>query len=325
MLNTRLALLELAAGHDLDAGKLAGLWRIARFGEEPAHLIYWTKRGLAMLGAALGGLGLIFWVAANWGALSRTGHFALLQGFMLAMFVGAALLPAARQALSLLALLAVGGLLAYFGQTYQTGADVWQLFAVWALAGLPLCIAARSDTVWSAWVAIAAVAVARWDYAHAGYAFNQELPDVHVHAIAWILELALPLLLSKRIGRYAGAGSWAFATAVTLSTLVVSTTAVIGLFADSIAPLFWLGLLLLAFAAALLASPHYFDIYSLSVVSLELNVLIVGALAHILLSRASDSSAGVLFLLALLAAGLLAVTLRSIQQLSRKYAGGEHE
>lgn len=325
MLNTRLALLELAAKHDLDAGKLASLWRIARFGEEPAQLIYWAKRGLAMVGAALGGLGLLFWVAANWGSLSRTGHFALLQGFTLAMFVGAALLPAARQALSLVALLAVGGLLAYFGQTYQTGADVWQLFAVWALVGLPLCVAARSDTVWSAWVVVAAVAIARWDYAHSGYAFNQELPTVHVHALAWILELALPLLLSKRGRRYVGAGSWAYATAVTLSTLVVSATALIGLFANSIAPSFWLGLLLLVFAAALLASPHYFDIFSLSVVSLELNVLIVGALAHVLLSREYDVSAGTLLLLALLAAGLLAITLRLIQQLSRKYAGGEHE
>lgn len=325
MLNTRLALLELAARHDLDAAKLAGLWRIARFGEEPAHLIYWTKRGLAMLGAGLGGLGLIFWVAANWSALSRTGHFALLQGFTLAMFVGAALLPAARQAISLAALLAVGGLLAYFGQTYQTGADAWQLFAMWALAGLPLCVAARSDAVWSAWVVVAAVAVARWDYAHSGYAFNQEVPTVHVHAIAWILELALPLLLSKRIGRYTGAGGWAFATAVTLSTLVVSTTAVIGLFASSIAPYFWLGLLLLAFAGALFASSRYFDVYSLSLVSLELNVLIVGALAHILLQAQHSTSAATLFLLALLAAGLLAATLRLIQQLALKYAGDPHE
>ena len=43
--------------------------------------------------------------------------------------------------LGLLALLGIGGLFAYFGQTHQTGADPWQLFALWAALVLPLRLA----------------------------------------------------------------------------------------------------------------------------------------------------------------------------------------
>ena len=40
---------------------------------------------------------------------------------------------------------ATGALLALFGQTYQTGADVYELFLTWALLGLPLVIAAQLE------------------------------------------------------------------------------------------------------------------------------------------------------------------------------------
>ena len=40
--------------------------------------------------------------------------------------------------MGLLAMLGMGALFAYFGQTYQTGADPWQLFALWAALSLPL-------------------------------------------------------------------------------------------------------------------------------------------------------------------------------------------
>ena len=42
-----------------------------------------------------------------------------------------------------LAFIATGALLALFGQTYQTGADVYELFLTWALLGLPLVVAAQ--------------------------------------------------------------------------------------------------------------------------------------------------------------------------------------
>jgi len=45
----------------------------------------------------------------------------------------------------------IGGLFAYFRQTYQTGADAWQLFALWAALGLPLCLGVGSVVPWAPW------------------------------------------------------------------------------------------------------------------------------------------------------------------------------
>ena len=60
------------------------------------------------------------------------GHTLVVAG------LGAMLLPVWRAPLALLVFLITGGLFASIGQTYQTGADPWQLFALWAALGLPL-------------------------------------------------------------------------------------------------------------------------------------------------------------------------------------------
>ena len=42
----------------------------------------------------------------------------------------------------------LGALLAVYGQTYQTGADPWGLFATWALLILPWAVAACFTPLW---------------------------------------------------------------------------------------------------------------------------------------------------------------------------------
>src|SRR5690606_20369814 len=101
----------------LDARGTQRLQQLAGFDEEPAALRERGALGVAVLGAALGGLGIVFWIAANWASLGRFGRFALLQSVIAATCAGALARPAARAPLSLLALLATGGLFAYFGQT----------------------------------------------------------------------------------------------------------------------------------------------------------------------------------------------------------------
>ncbi|HEY6123036.1 MAG TPA: DUF2157 domain-containing protein, partial [Steroidobacteraceae bacterium] len=58
-----------------------------------------------------------------------------------------------------LAFIATGALLALFGQTYQTGADIYELFLTWALLGLPLVIAAQWSVATAAWVVVLNVAL----------------------------------------------------------------------------------------------------------------------------------------------------------------------
>ena len=88
-----------------------------------------------------GALGMVlsisFFIAFNWNFVGRFTTFASLQ----VIFLGVLGLYWKQQdtnlrskvSLSVLSVL-VGIMLAFFGQTYQTGAGPWQLFAFWALS-----------------------------------------------------------------------------------------------------------------------------------------------------------------------------------------------
>lgn len=151
-MTNRLSLLKLSAQYRLSQPDRARLIEFERFTRRSDDVERAIARGFAVAAAALAGLALIFWVAANWDALGRIGSFALLQAVVVAATIGAIRFARARIALSLVALLGTGGLFAYFGQTYQTGADPWQLFALWSVLCLPLCLGVRHDALWVPWI-----------------------------------------------------------------------------------------------------------------------------------------------------------------------------
>ena len=100
----RQTLLELAAHHRLAPAQAKQLLQLAGLASEPAALARWLPRGVAVLAAALGGLGLVMWIAANWETLGRFGRFGLLQALVLVAGVGAAARLQARAPLALLPL-----------------------------------------------------------------------------------------------------------------------------------------------------------------------------------------------------------------------------
>lgn len=318
-MDLRLALYELAAEHRLDREGLQRLWRLAALDEQPPGAARWLPRGVAVLAAALGGLGIVLWIAANWDTLGRFGRFALLQVFVLVMCLGALWRPTARAPLGLLALLGTGALFAYFGQTYQTGADPWQLFALWAVLTLPLCLAVRSDVLWAPWALIVMTAVSLWVHAHTGHRWRVQPDDLQAHLMGWLAAAALAGALSPLLQRYTGAGPWALRTAATLAVVMVTSTALGGLFHRDIAPHYWLGLVLFALVAAVLALPRCFEVYVLSAVALGWNTLVVVGLVRWLFDRPQHSEPiGSLFLIGLVAAGLLATTVSGVMRLSRR-------
>ncbi len=324
-MNLRLAIYELAAQHQLDAKATSELQQIAGLRSEPARLVYWLPRGLAIFAAALCGLGIIFWIAANWGTLGRFGRFALLQLFFLSCCAGAWWKPSARIALSLLALLSIGALFAYFGQTYQTGADPWQLFAVWGVLALPLCLTIRSDVLWTPWVLVCITGISLWIHAHTSHSWRVEIQDSGIFAIGWCAAFVLVLTVSPLVQRLSGAGPWALRTAVTLMTIMITSTALGGLFQHEVAGLYWWGMIVLVVAAAALASKHVFEIYGLSAVGLGLNVLLVVGLGRVLFHNAhGDQWIGSMLLLGLVAAGLLATTVSVLLRLSRSQNGSQN-
>ncbi|MDR2209008.1 MAG: DUF2157 domain-containing protein [Azoarcus sp.] len=120
----------------------------------------WIERLLLWLGVAALAAGLIFFVAANWSGMGRFGKFALAEAAVVLSLVAYASCARFRygNAALLAASLATGALLALIGQTYQTGADTFELFVVWALLIFPWVLIARLLALWVLWWAILHVA-----------------------------------------------------------------------------------------------------------------------------------------------------------------------
>lgn len=319
-MNLRWALHALADAQGLDDTRRRRLLQLGGAGREPAPLVRTLPRGLAVLAAALVGLGVVMWIAANWEALGRPGRFALLMALVGATGLGAALRPGARAPLGLLAFLGIGGLFAYFGQTYQTGADPWQLFALWAALALPLCLGVRSDVLWAPWSLVVMVGISLWTHAHLGHRWRVEPGDLAVHGWAWLAALATVAALSAPLQRVTGAGAWGLRTAAVLAVVMVSATALGGLFHREVAPHYAVGLLVLVVAAGIGAQRRAFDLFVLSAAALGLNTLLVCGLARLLFRESGGDAIGELLLLGLVAAGLLAGTVSGILRLSRHYA-----
>jgi uncharacterized membrane protein len=115
---------------------------------------------LLVLGAGLVLSGIVSFFAFNWAALGKFTKMALIAASVAACAIGALPRPDTLVARVLLfaASVLVGALLAVFGQTYQTGADPWGLFAVWALLILPWTVAACFTPLWLLWIALIDVA-----------------------------------------------------------------------------------------------------------------------------------------------------------------------
>jgi uncharacterized membrane protein len=278
-------------------------------------------RATAMAAAALAGLGAIFWIAANWDTLGRLGQFALVEAAMVLSGLAAVWRARWRAPLTMLLLLLTGGLLANVGQTYQTGADPWQLFTWWALLGLPLAWWARHDAVWSSWAVVHMTALSLWAHTSAGSVWFSHRPDTLLQLAAWALSLLMVAGFSARARPWTGAGLWSWRLALTLSAMAITSAAMASLFSSGGSPLFLLGLLVLVSGAWLMSQSQHFDLYGLSTVALCLNVLLVLGAAKMLLKGASGDALAAWLILGLLAAGLLGGTVKWILQLARHNGG----
>src|SRR3954466_15805447 len=112
---------------------------------------------LLWLGALLLAAGVIFFFAYNWNDLGRFAKFTLVEipivGALIVLWrIG--LESMSGKVTLLAAALFVGALLALVGQTYQTGADTFELFAAWAVLILPWVLVGRLAALWLVWLGL---------------------------------------------------------------------------------------------------------------------------------------------------------------------------
>ena len=163
-------LIWAAEGH-LTTDALPRALRIAGTLPGPAE---WRRflDGLALwMGAVFLAAAVIFFFAYNWKELGHFTRFGIVE-----LLLAVAVLTSWRLGLErmsgkaalLLATLLAGALLALVGQTYQTGADPWELFATWALFVLPWVAVSRFPPLWLLWLTLVNLAVSLYYHAFAG-------------------------------------------------------------------------------------------------------------------------------------------------------------
>lgn len=286
------------------------------------HAVQRWLQAAALVGAAgLIGFGIVLWIAANWDDFGKLGRFAIVASSVGLSALAAAALQRARAGASLTGVLAIGGLLALTGQTYQTGADPWQLFAIWAALALPWALAARHDAVWALWVAVAATAIPLWGHSEMGIEFLQRATAV---LPMWLASLAVCGLVSPtpRLARWTGETKWSFRLAVAMAVILVSTTAVAALFTGSGAPaVYLLGLVLIIAGAAAFAMMSPFDLPLLAATTLALDALLIcGFSKSVLYGR---ETFGQMLLIGLVSAGIVAASAVALLRIAAIRNSGE--
>ena len=140
----------VVSGH-LAASQLEHALKVTHSVPSPADNLRFLSRVILTFAMLLLCSGVIFFFAYNWDDLSRHSKFAIAQGALIL-----SLLPLLRlnlqqstgQAALFAASLLVGALLALVGQTYQSGADTYELFLAWALLITPWVVLARMPALW---------------------------------------------------------------------------------------------------------------------------------------------------------------------------------
>jgi len=161
-------------------------------------------------------------------------------------------------------------------------------------------------------------AVPLWVQAHTGHQWRIH-PDDSAALLCGALAAAIVVaVLSPAARRITGAGAWSMRTAVTLAVVMVTMTAIGGLFHRPIAPHYAVGVVLLAIAAGVAAMPRSFELYSLSAVALGLDTLLVAGLARLLFEGGRGDGVGTLLFIGIAAATLLAATVSAILKLARR-------
>ncbi len=270
--------------------------------------------GLGILSIAIG---IVFFIAYNWHNFGKFGKFALVEGVLL-LSVSPIVRYEPDSRIGRYALtgasIVVGALWALFGQIYQTGADTWELFAVWGISILPWVVWGRFVPLWLLWVAIVNVSVAlyfgtrRFDLFDLFWSYRQTLLALFVFNL-----FVLGIREFLRPQRFDGSRYFAriVATVIAIVATFLGLDAVTSVSGSDNAPIVSIWIVWFV-AQCALYRVYIRDLYMLSLGCFS--VLIVGItwLGRVLLD-AHMLDAGVFFLLALVlivAAALTATWLR---------------
>ena len=269
-----------------------------------------------MLGAAL-----VFFLAYIWHDLGRFAKFALTETALLLALSAVArigLEATSGKAALLAAAIFTGALLALIGQTYQTGADPFELFAAWALAILPWAIIGRFAALWILWIALLNLAVTLYFQAFHGIFGFVFGPERQLWLLFGLNTLALVLWeLAAASGTAWLANRWPARLLATASGGFITTLAIVSIVDERI------DLAAILVLAAWLACAYGLyrrripDLYVLAGASLSVIVVITAFLGKHLIGH---DAAGASLFIGLVVIGLSAAAGWWLKQVAKEQA-----
>lgn len=171
MTSPRHLLIHLIECRAIPPAKIADALAVTGVSPDAPAWRAFVDRLLLWLGALALAFAVLFFVAYNWSAIGRFAKFGAVQAAMVLAVVvywkvGADTVMAKVSLLA--ATILLGVLLALYGQTYQTGADPWQLFFTWSMLMLPWAIVGRFAAIWLLWVALINLSIVLYYQAFGG-------------------------------------------------------------------------------------------------------------------------------------------------------------
>ncbi len=171
--------------------------------------------------------------------MPKWSKLALLEGAMLVSFALAAVLGIKRlpgQCLLLAGTVFIGVFFAVFGQIYQTGADAWQLFALWALLMLGFVGLSRFPGQWILQWSITGLALLLWMQQTIHWNYGEYWIRGLIMALYTLGIWTLQILLTRRY-RWLSV-LWLRVLTLFIGHLWLFSAAVIALFDDNVVVLF---------------------------------------------------------------------------------------
>ena len=168
----RQTLAKLIEQQHLNPSSIPEAIRLAELSPQPRQWQYFVSQLLLWFGSVAIAFGLIFFIAANWQSMGHIAKFALVESAIVLAIIAYVKFyqnKVIRQASLLVAMLFVGGLMALFGQVYQTGADPWQLFFNWALLTTPWVFISRQSLMWLFWLALINLSISLYQNTFCGF------------------------------------------------------------------------------------------------------------------------------------------------------------
>lgn len=151
----------------LSEGGLNQALKLAGYRPDIPAWEWFINYALLLLGTAFALSGIFFFFAYNWNDLPRLAKFgaieaAIVAAAALAYYQG--LQRLVGQVALLAAAMLVGVLLAVYGQSYQTGADAYQLFLTWAGLIFAWVVISAFGPLWFCWLVLLNVSlIFYWD------------------------------------------------------------------------------------------------------------------------------------------------------------------